>query len=285
MITLIYIIEGVKIELVNDLVELYRKTASELPEDVLSELKKAESDEEGIAKDNVKVIIKDVELAKKSKKPICQDTGTPFFYIKKPKDMSEKEIKEAIEKATVIATEQIPLRPNAVDPISGKNIGNKPILYFEEAEKLEINLLMKGGGSENISAIYKLPNLELKANRDIDGIKKCVLDAVFKAQGKGCPPYIIGVAIGGTIGEVSLLAKKQLLRKVNDANEDKELADMEKDLLQKINRLGIGPSGLSGKTTALAIKLGKVYRHPASFFVGVSFGCWTTRKGKWTSQN
>lgn len=216
---------------------------------------------------------------------MCQDTGSPFFYIKKPKDMAEKEIKDAIEKATIIAAEKIPLRPNAVDIISGKNIGNKPIFHFEEAEKLEIGLLMKGGGSENVSAVYKLPNTELKANRDIEGIKKCVLGAVWKAQGKGCPPYIIGVAVGGNIEDVAALSKKQLLRKLDDTNNDKELDKIEKDLLKKINQLGIGPLGLGGKTTALAVKAAKAYRHPASYFIGISFGCWATRRKKWTSQN
>jgi len=144
---------------------------------------------------------------------------------------------------------------------------------------------MKGGGSENVSKIYKLPDTNLKADRTIEGIKKCVLDAVFQAQGKGCPPYLIGVAVGGTIGETALLAKKQLLRNINDSNEDKELDKIEKDLLEKINKLGIGPLGLGGKTTALAVKMTKCYRNPPSYFVAISIGCWATRKGKWTSQN
>jgi len=274
-----------KIDLIPNLIELYRKAATELPDDILTALNNAYSNEEGLAKETLKTIIDNINLAKNDSKPICQDTGTPFFYIKRPKDISEKEIKEQIENTTIKATNDIPLRPNAVDPISGKNIGNKPIFYFEEADNLEIELLMKGGGSENVSKIYKLPDTNLKADRTIEGIKKCILDAVFQAQGKGCPPYIIGVAVGGTIGETALLAKKQLLRNIDDSNEDKELDDIEKDLLEKINKLGIGPLGLGGKTTALAIKIAKSYRHPASFFVAISFGCWATRKGKWILQN
>lgn len=259
--------------------DLYRTCATDLPSDVRKKLTEALGKEKNVnAKDILKTILENVDLAKDERKPICQDTGTPFFYIRHPCGMSEKDMISVIEEATKEATEKIPLRPNAVDPISGENIGNKAVIHFEEGEKLKIELLMKGGGSENVSCIYSLPNTELKANRDIGGIKICVLDAVFRAQGNGCPPYIIGVAIGGSIEEVAHLSKKQLLRDLYDSNNDETLNKIETSLLRDINKLGIGPMGLGGETTALGVKMTKTYRNPPSFFVGVSFGCWALRR-------
>jgi len=260
-------------------VELYRRCATLLPSDIADGLKKAlELEDSRSAKEVLKTILENIEIAKKESKPICQDTGTPFFYVSYTKDQSESEIKRIIEEATIEATEQIPLRPNAVDSVIGKNIGNKPVFHFEERDEFKIKLLMKGGGSENVSFVYSLPNNELNANRDLDGVRRCVLDAVYKAQGKGCPPYIIGVAVGGNIEETAFLSKKQLLRNLNDVNEDEGLKNLEDGLLEDINKLGIGPLGLGGKTTALGVKIAKSYRHPASFFVGVSFGCWALRR-------
>jgi len=234
------------------ILELYRRCATELPEDVARKLSEAfDREKNDNAKDILKTIIENIELAKDERKPICQDTGTPFFYVRHPCGMSQEKMRNVIEEATKEATEKIPLRPNAVDPISGENIGNKPVIHFEESDRLRIDLLMKGGGSENVSCTYSLPNNELKANRDIDGVKRCVLDAVFRAQGKGCPPYIIGVAIGGSIEEVSHLSKKQLLRNLYDSNDDEVLNKMETEILADINKLGIGPMGLGGETTAI----------------------------------
>lgn len=263
----------------SEIIELYRKTATELPNDVVVALKKAEQKEANrIAKEALGHILENISLAKKESKPICQDTGTPIFYIERPKKYSERELTKIIERATVRATEEIPLRPNAVNILAGKSIGNKPIIHFEESKKLEIELLLKGGGSENISAIYKLPNEELNADRDFDGVRKCILDSAFKAQGKGCPPYIIGVAIGRDIEEVAHLSKKQLLRKLSDKNSNKLLNRLETKTLKEINQLGIGPMGFGGKTAALALKIITVERHPATYFVGISFGCWCLRR-------
>ena len=140
--------------------------------------------------------------------------------------------------------------------------------------------MLRGGGSENISTIYQLPNNNLEALRNLDGVKKCVLDAVFKAQGKGCPPYIIGVAIGGNIEEVAHLSKKQLLRQINDINPKSELKVLEEETLKEINDFDIGPMGLGGDTTALSLKITSSVRHPATFFVGISISCWCLRRGK-----
>lgn len=264
------------------ILDLYTRCATVLPQDIESALKVAKQKEsDKNASSILDTIIENIKIAKSESRPICQDTGTPFFYIAHPKEQSEKEMTEIIKQATKEATGKIPLRPNAVDPITGINIGNRPVIHFEESDRLKINLLLKGGGSENISTIYSLPATSIKADRNIEGIKRCVLDAVFKAQGKGCPPYIIGVAVGASIEDVAHSSKKQLLRNLDDTNPDETLDRIEKELKIDINNLGIGPMGLGGKTTALGVKVAKSPRHPATFFVGISFGCWATRRASY----
>jgi fumarate hydratase class I len=261
-----------------EIVKLYRRTATEIPEDIERGLKNAISKETGISRDILKTILENIDLARKEGKPICQDTGVPIFYVK-CKGPDQERIRKIILEATKYATSEI-LRPNALDPLTGKSMGNVPIIHFEESDKFGISLFLKGGGSENITKVYSLPNKELKANRDFEGVEKCVLDSVFRAQGKGCPPYVVGVGIGGTVEETIHLAKKQLLRDIYDRNENKELDKLERKLLKKINGLGIGPLGLGGKTTALGVKISSTFRHPASYFVCVSFACWCLRRRK-----
>jgi len=266
-------------KLINKIVDLYLKTAIEIPDDVFTALKKARNIESNsIAKETLDTILANINLAKKESKPLCQDTGVSIFYIKRPISLKEEDLKEIIRKATEIATKNIPLRPNTVESLSGRSLDNKPVIHFEESDKLEIHLLLKGGGSENISGIYSLPDQSLNADRDLAGVRKCILDAVFHAQGKGCPPCIIGVAVGGNLEDVASASKKQLFRKINDNNTNLELNNFEKTTLRMVNQLGIGAMGLGGKTTALGIKLVEIPRHPASFFVGISFSCWCLRR-------
>ncbi|MFA6170858.1 MAG: fumarate hydratase [Patescibacteria group bacterium] len=266
-------------ELKEKIVNLYRRTANVLPEDVILALEKAEKIEDNpVAKEIFKKLIENTREAKGEEKPICQDTGTPYFYVEYPEGHTQKELTEIIEEATIEATSGVPLRPNAVNCLTGKNIGNKPVIHFKEGKKLKINLMLKGGGSENVSAIYSLPNIDLKADRNLEGVRKCVLDAVFKAQGKACPPYIIGVALAGNLEEAASISKKQLLRKLNDKNPEKELFELEEKVLAEINELLIGPAGLGGKTTALGVKIASGVRHPASFFVGIAISCWAMRR-------
>jgi tartrate/fumarate subfamily iron-sulfur-dependent hydro-lyase alpha chain len=171
------------------------------------------------------------------------------------------------------------LRPNAIDFETGKTIGNYPIIYFKEGNKSQITLLLKGGGSENISAVYQLPNPKIgAAGRDLASVEKAVLHAVYKAQGKGCPPYIIGIAVCGNIEEAAYRAKNRHLKKISEINKIPKFGKFEKNLLKKINELGIGPLGLGGKTTALSVKFTGRYSHPASMFVGVSISCWALRR-------
>ncbi|NWF98844.1 MAG: fumarate hydratase [Nitrospirae bacterium] len=269
------------------LVELYRETATSLPYEIETKLKKIFKIENSNAKEALKVILENIKMAREFEKPICQDTGVPIFFIKAPFGISHNYIKNEIIKATRIATRNIPLRANAVDVLTDKNSGDNtgigfPVIYIEEVNnsKLIIELILKGSGSENIGQIYKLPIQEIGAERDFDGVRKCVLDAIYKAQGRGCPPYFIGIGIGATKDQVTRLSKEQLLREIEDKNKNSLLDALEKKILKDINKLGIGPMGFKGKTTALAVKIGINHRHPASYFVDVSISCWAHRKSK-----
>lgn len=271
------------------IVELIRKVSTSLPSDVEDTLSNTYANEkEGSrAKETLSIILESVRISRQRSRPICQDTGIPVFFVKLSLGLSQKEIKETLISAVRLATERVPLRPNAVDIITEKNTGDNtgigfPIIYFAEGENsnLIIDLLLKGSGCENQGEIYKLPHEELSAERDLDGVRRCVLDAVHKAQGMGCPPYILGVGIGGSKDQVSRLAKEQLLRKLPDKNEHKQIQELEEKLLKEINLLGIGPLGLGGRRTAIGVKIGVNHRHPASYFVDVSFSCWAMRRGR-----
>jgi fumarate hydratase class I len=277
------------LKLRDGIVELYRKVATSLPPDVEEALKSALSREAkgSAASASLAIILENIRLARDTVRPICQDTGVPVFFVKVPPGLSHLALGETIMDATRIATEKVPLRPNAVDVITEMNSGDNtgagfPVIYFEEntGTTLVIDLTLKGGGCENAGRLYKLPEEELDAHRDLEGVRKCVLDTVQKAQGKGCPPYILGVGVGATKDRVTRLAKDQLMRKLNDVAKVAELATLEARLLEEINGLGIGPQGLGGGTTALGVKIGVNHRHPASFFVDVSVSCWATRRGR-----
>ncbi len=277
------------LKLRDGIVELYRKVATSLPPDVEEALKSALPLEvEGsTAGSSLSVILENIKRARETARPMCQDTGVPVFYVKVPFGLSQNELKNTIIEATREATQKVPLRPNAVDIITDKNSGDNtgdgfPVIYFEEipSGSLVIDLMLKGGGSENAGQTYKLPLEELGAERSLNGVRKCVLDAIQKAQGRGCPPYIVGVGIGAAKDQVARLAKEQLMRKLTDVNKSEELARFENQLLTEINELGIGTMGLGGRKTALGVKVGVNHRHPASYFVDVSLGCWAMRRGR-----
>jgi len=269
------------------IVELYRRAATFLPSDVEAALNHACKKGKKGSRANAALlsVIGNIKLARETGRPICQDTGVPTFFIKAPFGLSHLELKKTIMAATVTATKKVPLRPNAVDALTDKNSGDNtgigfPIIYIDEirGSTLRIDLMLKGSGSENIGQTYKLPIEEFRAERDLEGVRKCVLDAVYKAQGKGCPPYIVGVGIGAAKDQVSRLSKEQLLRRLEDTNRSALLSGLEKRLLADINRLGIGPLGFGGKTTALGVKIGVNHRHPAAYFVDVSVSCWADRR-------
>lgn len=269
------------------IIELYKKAATSLPQDVEDALRNAyEAEEDGSnSKAALSVILENIKIARETERPLCQDTGVPVFFVKIPKDQSQLKLKEVIIEATKVATEVIPLRPNAVDIITDRNSGDNtgvgfPIIYFEESPSatLAIDLMLKGSGCENVSQLYKLPFEELRAQRDLDGVRRCGLDAVFSAQGRACPPYIVGIGIGASRDQVTKLSKDQLMRRLEDTNNIRVLTELEKRLFNEINQLGIGPLGLGGKTTAIGVKIGVNHRHPASYFVDVSISCWANRR-------
>ncbi|MEA2076447.1 MAG: fumarate hydratase [Candidatus Marinimicrobia bacterium] len=264
-----------------------RQASCELPEDIELGLKNAlkNEDKQSTAHTILETIIQNINLAKEKSQPICQDTGLPAFYISYPPKVSPSRIKQCIEDAIVLATEEGYLRPNAVDPLSGKNSGNNlgdgiPALNFDEWDKnaILVKCMLKGGGSENVSAQYSLPCEKLSAGRDLKGVAACVIDAVQQAQGKGCAPGIIGVGLGGDRISGYESAKKQLFRNLNDQNENPELNELEQTLLGKLNKLEIGPMGLGGKTTVLGVKIGKAHRIPASYFISIAYMCWACRR-------
>ncbi len=266
--------------------ELYRKVATSLPPDVEEALRGALKRERGRARYFLEVILENIRIARAKTLPLCQDTGIPIFFVEAPPGISEQRIREAITRATRRATQEIPLRPNAVEPVTNTNSDDNtgrefPIIYFRSSQKnnLRIDLLLKGGGSENVSQIYKLPEESLGAGRDLDGVRRCVLDAINRAQGRGCPPYVVGVAVGGSVDQVSLLGKRLLLRRLDEETEA-GLSEFETRLLRDINSLGIGPFGLGGKTTALAAHFDYAHRHPATYIVAVTISCWAHRRGR-----
>lgn len=274
-------------DLTEAFVELIRRAATQLPADMERALRKARDEEEpgSAAQGALDTILKNVEMSRARSTPICQDTGTPIFTIHYPLGVSTRALAEQIRRACALATEKGYLRPNAVDGLTGKNSGNNtgvdfPTMHFEEWDEAEIkvDLILKGGGCENVSTQYELPNDELGAGRDLEGVRRVVLDAVHKAQGLGCSPGVLGIAIGGDRGTSYLKSKQLLLRPLDDSNEQPELAQLEQRLLEETNQLGIGPMGFGGKTTVLGVKIGALHRLPASYFVSVAYMCWANRR-------
>jgi fumarate hydratase class I len=270
-----------------------RRTSTDLPADVEAKLRTSYADEEpgSAAQGALDTILKNVDLARKNSTPICQDTGTLLFYVHYPEGLSTRKLKKQIQDAVVEATKLNYLRPNSVNTITGKNTGDNsgddyyPTIHFEEVDEnlpLTIELMLKGGGCENVGAQYKLPNTEMGAGRDLAGVRKVVLDAVHQAQGKGCAPGVLGIAIGGDRGGSYLASKETLLGKIGEENPNPELNAMEDQLTEEINQMGIGPMGFGGKTTVLDTKIKGLHRLPASYFVSVSYMCWAYRRRKMT---
>lgn len=273
--------------LVATFAELIRRAATTMPPDILRALEAARDREaEGsVARETFEVLLENSRLAASISRPVCQDTGMPFFEVAAPRGTSIRAVENAAAKATEIATANGWLRPNSVDTLTGKNTGAKPgrgmpIVHVHESptRALKAKLILKGGGCENVGVQYSLPNAELGADRDLDGVKRCVLDAVFQAQGKGCSPGVLGVCMGGDRSNGMTEAKRQLFRALADRSPEPDLAAAEEELLAKANLLGVGPMGYGGKTTLLGVKMSHLARLPASYFVSVSYMCWATRR-------
>lgn len=270
----------------SQLVELIRLTSCDLAPDVQAALVAARDKEEGRARSTLDWMLKNADLARQSSIPVCQDTGSLIFYVDHGPDVRPGLIGSAVREAVKTATELAYLRPNAVDPLSGKNTGTNigkgsPYLHFHEVSepsRLSVRLMLKGGGSENCGVQYTLPDGSLKAGRDISGVKRCILDAALRAQGFGCAPGVLGVGIGGDRMTSFQESKEQFFRTIDDQNPDPQMAALESEMLEKCCQLGIGPMGFGGRTTLLGVKIGTRHRLPASYFVSVSYTCWAYRR-------
>jgi fumarate hydratase, class I len=279
-------------DLTNEILELIRRTSSSLPADVEKRLKESiEKEAPGsAARGALETIMKNIELSRANSTPICQDTGTPIFYVHYPVGWSTRKLKGQIRSALAEATKRSYMRPNAVDAVYDKNSGNNlggddfPYVHFEEVEgdDLTIELMLKGGGCENVGRQYSLPDNSLGAGRDLAGVRKVVLDAVQKAQGQGCAPGILGVSIGGDRGTGFIKSKEVLFSEMGTRNTDPKLASLEEQLTAEANTMGIGPMGFGGQTTVLDTKITGLHRLPASYYVSVSYMCWAYRRRKMT---
>lgn len=273
--------------LTNNFVELIRKTSCDLPEDVVSAIEGGLLTEKkgSIAYNTLQRVLKNIEIAREKSLPMCQDTGTPVFYINLPCGVSQGDIQNKINRAIKISVSKLYLRPNAVDTLTEKNLGDGtgagyPMIHFEEWKKDYIRaiLMLKGGGCENMGAQYSLPDSRLNAGRDLEGVRRCILDAVHKAQGRGCSPGIVGVCIGGDRVSSYEESKRQLIISLDDKNKNPVLYKLEREILKDANKLGIGPMGFGGNTTLLGVKIGSLCRIPASYFVSVTYMCWAYRR-------
>jgi fumarate hydratase, class I len=276
-------------ELQTPLVELIRYTSSGLGKDVLAALERARDREDpgSRAHATFALMLENVSRARARSAPICQDTGTLIFYVDHGPEVSPFAVEEAIHEAVREATRRTYLRPNTVHAISGENLGDNvgpgsPYIHLHPTREpgLRVRLMMKGGGCENVGAQYSLPEARIGAGRDLDGVRRCIIDAVHQAQGYGCAPGTVGVGVGGDRVTSYIESKEQLFRPLEDSNVDPQLDALEKELTESLNGLKIGPMGWGGKTTILGVKIGHRARVPASFFVSISYMCWAYRKGE-----
>jgi fumarate hydratase, class I len=273
------------------LLSLVVETSTDLPPDIRRAMMRARETEtpESRSGQALDIINANIDMASSCQGPICQDTGWSTFLIRTPVGTDQMRIERAIRSALVEATRLGKLRPNSVDSLTGKNSGDNlgpgtPTLHFSQWEKrdeLEVKLLLKGGGCENKNIQYSLPvdlpNLGM-AHRDLDGVRKCLLHAVWQAQGQGCSAGAIGACIGGDRASGYEHAKLQLFRLLDDVNPDERLAALEDYILRTANTLGIGTMGFGGGTTLIGCKIAAINRLPASFFVSVAYDCWAFRR-------
>ena len=275
----------------DSIIELITQTSTNLPPDVRLAMDEALGKEDSASRAGkaLAVIASNIDMACETDGPICQDTGYPTFKIKTPVGANQLVMKREILDAIADATRRGKLRPNSVDSLTGENSGNNlgpgtPALYFEQWEnedEIEVKLLLKGGGCENKNIQYSLP-AELphlgRAGRDLDGVRKCILHAVWQAQGQGCSAGALGVCIGGDRTTGYAYAKDQLFRTLDDTNPDPKLAALEEYVMNAANTLGIGTMGFAGGVTLIGCKVGTLNRLPASFFVSVAYDCWAFRR-------
>ncbi|MFP4545909.1 MAG: fumarate hydratase [Methanomassiliicoccales archaeon] len=259
-------------------VNLFRIAVTTLPRDVVDALEGAARQEgDQVGRTQLEAILENVRVAEKEDVPICQDTGVPLVFLR---GHCESMVEEGVRRGVEAATEEIPLRPNVVSPLDRENPGNNlgeglPHIHWEptEEEFIELTVMPKGAGSENMSRLGML-----KPSEGLEGIKSFVLDAVVEAGGKPCPPTIVGVGIGGTADLAAHMAKEALLRPLDSRNPDPRLAEFEEEMKAALNRTGIGPMGLGGETTVLGVRAKAASCHTASLPVAVCFQCWAARR-------
>src|SRR5215472_3211841 len=276
--------------LATSLLELITQTSTALPPDVRSAMSLAARRETPGTQSSqaLDIILSNIDMANDDQGPICQDTGMPTFVVHTPVGANQIRIKKAIREAVAEATRRGKLRPNSVDSLTGKNSGDNlgeetPVMHFEqwEEDEIEIRLILKGGGCENKNIQYSLPS-DLdhlgRADRNLEGVRKCILHAVWQAQGQGCAPGAVGVCIGSDRAHGYDLAKLQLFRTLDDVNPNPPLAQLEAEIMDEANRLGVGAMGFGGKASLIGCKIAAANRLPASFFVSVAYDCWAIRR-------
>ncbi len=261
---------------------LIKQAVIYLPKDVKAALRKAQAEETSeTARIQLNTMLANMGLAERTQSPICQDTGTLTFYIKAGEDVQDLgKVEDVLVNATRKATFELPLRPNAVNPFNGKNSGDNtgrliPQVHWEivRGDSLEMTVMPKGGGSENVSALGML-----NPGEGLKGLKRFVIDAAIKAGPQPCPPTVLGVGLGGGCDAALALAKKALLKPLDEVNTEPEVAQLEREIFEAANMTDIGPMGLGGKTTVLAVHIEYAFRHPASLPVAVEFNCWAARR-------
>jgi fumarate hydratase class I len=269
--------------LFSSLLELVIQTSTNLPPDVRAAMNLAAIGETPATQSSqaLNIILQNVDMAHDGEGAICQDTGMPTFVVHTPVGVNQIRIRQTICEAVAEATRLGKLRPNSVDSISGRNSGNNlgpetPVVHFEQWEEdhIEVKLILKGGGCENKNIQYSVPcNLDHlgRADRNLEGVRKCLLHAVWQAQGQGCAPGALGVCIGSDRAHGYELAKLQLFRTLDDVNPDPTLAALEAAVLAEANRLGVGAMGFGGKASLIGCKIAAANRLPASFFVSVAY--------------
>jgi fumarate hydratase, class I len=274
----------------DSLIELITQTSTNLPPDVRAAMGEAlEAEVAGTqASQALGIIATNIDMAQQDSGPICQDTGMPTFVLHTPVGVNQLQVKRAIREAIAEATRRGKLRPNSVDSLTGKNSGDNlgeetPVIHFEqwEQDEIEVKLILKGGGCENKNIQYSLP-MELehlgRADRNLEGVRKCILHAVWQAQGQGCAPGAVGVCIGSDRAHGYDLAKGQLFRTLDDVNPVPELAKLEAEIMEEANRIGVGAMGFGGKVSLIGCKICAANRLPASYFISVAYDCWAFRR-------
>src|SRR6266849_4683492 len=276
--------------LASSLLELITQTSTNLPPDVRAAMSIAGAGETPGTQSSqaLNIILGNIDMACDDEGPICQDTGMPTFFVHTPVGVNQIKIRKAIQEAVAEATKRGKLRPNSVDSITGKNSGDNlgvetPVIHFEQWEEddIEVKLILKGGGCENKNIQYSVP-CELdhlgRADRNLEGVRKCILHAVWQAQGQGCAPGALGVCIGSDRAHGYDLAKNELFRTLDDVNPVPELAKLEAEIMEEANRIGVGAMGFGGRSSLIGCKIGAANRLPASFFVSVAYECWAFRR-------